>query len=143
MSATAPKRIRLSRAKGWRIPEGTINVARGPGRKWGNPFVVGQHGTRCQCVEWFALNLCGYMPLTVHDDLQLLQLYRTAAFAVADEMRGHDVACWCALDGKPCHGDVLLHLWNRAEGEVFNIERWQSAPLVGFDDPWAHQRMRL
>lgn len=45
---TAPHRIRLSRAKGWRIPENTVNVA-----------------------------------------------------------------CWCALDGKPCHGDVLLEVANR------------------------------
>lgn len=33
-----PERIRLSRAKGWRKPEGAVAVAR-PSR-WGNPFVL-------------------------------------------------------------------------------------------------------
>jgi hypothetical protein len=29
--------------------------------------------------------------------------------AASDELRGHDLACWCRLD-HPCHGDVLLEL---------------------------------
>ena len=33
-----PERLRLSRAKGWRLPEGAVVVTRGPGRRWGNPF---------------------------------------------------------------------------------------------------------
>ncbi|WP_402465698.1 DUF4326 domain-containing protein [Isoptericola aurantiacus] len=36
---TAPKRIQLRRTKGWRKPEGTVNVARPT--KWGNPFTIG------------------------------------------------------------------------------------------------------
>jgi hypothetical protein len=28
-----------------------------------------------------------------------------------DELRGHDLACWCRLD-QPCHADVLLELAN-------------------------------
>ena len=28
-------------------------------------------------------------------------------------LRGHDVACWCAI-GQPCHADVLLELANSA-----------------------------
>ncbi len=41
---SAPVRIRLSRAKGWRMPENTVRVSR-PG-KWGNPFDfrAGVHG---------------------------------------------------------------------------------------------------
>jgi hypothetical protein len=27
------------------------------------------------------------------------------------ELRGKDLACWCALD-EPCHGDVLLEIAN-------------------------------
>ena len=26
---------------------------------------------------------------------------------------GYDLACWCPLDGGPCHADVLLELANR------------------------------
>jgi hypothetical protein len=28
------------------------------------------------------------------------------------ELRGPDLACWCALD-QPCHADILLELANR------------------------------
>lgn len=30
------------------------------------------------------------------------------------ELRGKNLACWCALD-QPCHADVLLELANRPE----------------------------
>ena len=122
-----PKRIRLSRAKGWRMPPGTVNVARP--HKFGNPLIVGKHGTRADCVEYLALALCNQMVLTLVD-LQLLQLYRDAAWGAIEQLRGRDVACWCPLDGKPCHGDVLLHLWNRAPDEPFNIRPWQRGPLI-------------
>jgi hypothetical protein len=46
----------------------------------------------------------------------VLQLYRRDAHdrAAADPqwlrpLRGHDLACWCALD-QPCHADILLEL---------------------------------
>ncbi len=29
-----------------------------------------------------------------------------------DELRGHDLCCWCPAD-QPCHADVLLELANR------------------------------
>lgn len=29
-----------------------------------------------------------------------------------EELRGHDLACWCSLD-QPCHADTLLDLANR------------------------------
>jgi hypothetical protein len=44
MNAAHPHRIRLSRRKGWRKPEGAIVVAR-PTR-WGNPFSVQRLGRR-------------------------------------------------------------------------------------------------
>ena len=39
---TAPRRIRLSRAAGWRKPEGAVIVARPT--KWGNPYRAGAPG---------------------------------------------------------------------------------------------------
>jgi hypothetical protein len=33
-------------------------------------------------------------------------------WANLDQLRGRDLACWCALDGTPCHADVLLALAN-------------------------------
>ena len=109
-SVTRPRRIRLSRARGWRLPEGAVNVAR-PG-KWGNPFVVGKDGTRLQCVAMFLQLARGFIDVggRVPVDEQLT-LYRRIRRSIG-ELEGKDVACWCALDGEPCHGDVLLHLAN-------------------------------
>jgi hypothetical protein len=44
-----PKRVRLSRKKGWRMPPATINVA-GPG-PWGNPFRIGDVGPDGTTIE--------------------------------------------------------------------------------------------
>ncbi|MEO5605594.1 MAG: DUF4326 domain-containing protein [Novosphingobium sp.] len=108
---TQAQRIRLSRAKGFRLPANAVNVAR-PGR-WGNPFVVGKHGTRAQCAAKFYVLARGFVAFSEPDisvDAQLT-VYRRIRRHAAD-LAGHDLACWCALDGEPCHGDVLLMLAN-------------------------------
>ena len=133
-----PKRIQLSRRKGYRKPEEAIVVAR-PSR-WGNPYVVGSEG-----VAYHGAMLgpgVGYydsedvrgcdidMPAP-HDRLtveQAVALYRQDLLgemeypssperavdleAALESLRGHDLACWCQLD-QPCHADVLLELANR------------------------------
>jgi hypothetical protein len=104
------ERIRLSRAKGWRLPANAVNVAR-PG-KWGNPFVVGTHGTREQCVAMFIQLVRGFIDLGGPVDVDAQHTYYRRIRRSLDELKGRDLACWCALDGKPCHGDVLLHLAN-------------------------------
>lgn len=94
-----PKRIQRKRTKGWRMPEGAIYVGR-PTR-WGNPFdwrkcppEIGPPGwARGAAVDAFREAL-GHSP------------------ADLDELRGHDLCCWCPLD-RPCHADVLLELANR------------------------------
>ena len=111
MGATAPKRIRLSRAKGWRLPKNTINCAR-PG-KLGNPFVVGKDGNRAECVSKFALLMAGTIPVTSGAGLAGNIAKRKYILANLERLRGKDLACWCALDGKPCHADVLLLLANQ------------------------------
>lgn len=104
------ERIRLSRRKGWRMPEGAVNVAR-PG-KWGNPFVVGVDGTREQCVAMFYQLARGFVSLGGrHSVDEQMTFYRRIRRSL-DELKGRDLACWCALDGKPCHADVLLSLAN-------------------------------
>jgi hypothetical protein len=37
---------------------------------------------------------------------------RTRLNGNLDRLRGKNLACWCALDGKPCHADVLLDIAN-------------------------------
>lgn len=108
---TAPQRIRLSRARGWRMPEGAVNVAR-PGR-WGNPFVVGKHGTRLQCAGKFYLLASGFIAMVDEPDpdAQYALWERIDRLAKVD-LAGRDLACWCPLDGGACHADVLLCLAN-------------------------------
>lgn len=31
---------------------------------------------------------------------------------VKRKLRGRNLACWCPVDGKPCHADVLLRIAN-------------------------------
>lgn len=131
MDTMIPQRIQLRRTKGWRKPAGAIVVAR-PSR-WGNPFTVGsgivswegetngdpgEYGERtCQgaldlgrgctaaeAVHLYRESLIGSLNDgdPYYDDLR----------SALSELRGHDLACWCALSD-PCHADVLLELANR------------------------------
>ena len=52
-----PVRIQRRRAKGWKMPANTAKVDRTT--KWGNPCVVGKHGTKAECVQWHSLALKG------------------------------------------------------------------------------------
>ena len=100
------QRIQLSRAKGWRMPPGTVKVDRST--KWGNPFVVGSHGTRAECVDLFRKLLAGYLCLSTGDPSKQ-QEYLAMARRDRGQLRGKNLACWCPLDA-PCHADVLLQL---------------------------------
>jgi len=92
-----PRRIQLSRKKGWRLPPNTLNVAR-PSR-YANPHhigmcpVCGVTHTREEAVAEF--------------EAELSQLSANH-FEV---MRGKNLACWCNLNDR-CHADVLLRLAN-------------------------------
>lgn len=94
----APKRIQLSRAKGWRLPAGAVNVARPT--LWGNPFRVDGEGGQAEAVRLYRA--------WVEDKLRTAPDHVRAELA---QLRGHDLACWCK-PGTPCHGDVLLGFAN-------------------------------
>lgn len=105
---TAPVRIRLSRAKGWRMPPNTVKVDRTT--RWGNPFKVGDlHCPNAEeAVRMFRARLPGgklFRP--AHPESHMGQIA-----ANLNELRGKNLACWCPLDA-PCHADVLLELANR------------------------------
>lgn len=102
MQSEKPQRIQLSRKKGWRLPEGAVNVARPT--KWGNPFRVatpasGNMGrqTRAGAVKAFRYRLIGLVAIGAIDLAPL---------------RGKSLACWCPI-GQPCHADVLMEFANR------------------------------
>ncbi len=108
-----PERIRLSRQRGWRLPEGAVSVAR-PTR-WGNPFKPGQELTRFPFNELFG-------PV-VRDKAHAVEIFAcyasiTSGYAmlVRHDLAGRSLACWCPLPepGQPdiCHAAVLLAIAN-------------------------------
>lgn len=91
-----PKRIQLSRTKGWRMPENTVKVDRTT--VYGNRFTVEQYGDAETAVDMFR-----------HDVDKFMCFHPADYEAWIAPLRGKDIACWCKL-GTPCHGDVLLEL---------------------------------
>lgn len=98
-----PKRMQLSRRKGWRLPFCAMKVDRST--RYGNPFVVTDERTADEAVSAFRIWLT---TANVHAGLQV---EKEKLLAALPKLRGKDLACWCKLD-KPCHADVLLELAN-------------------------------
>ena len=96
---TAPVRVQLRRAKGWRMPENTVVVARPS--QWGNPFTAAECGSTADAVAMFE-----------HDVGKAMVFHPKSYEAWIAPLRGKNLACWCA-PGQPCHADVLLDLANR------------------------------
>jgi hypothetical protein len=118
-----PQRIQLRRSKGWRLPEGAVKVDRTT--IWGNPFIVGAQGSAILCVYNYALMLSGYLCVSVSSECRdrqakALAWLKTQAPDYSD-LKGRDLACWCK-PGDPCHGDLLLFLANRVDGEQLDLE---------------------
>ena len=118
-----PVRIQLKRTKGWRMPPGTVKVDRTT--KWGNPFTVngareaGYQGDdaelRARCVEAFRVWLGPHW--RYNWDGEESAAARAAILSGIHNLRGKNLACWCALD-QPCHADVLLELANAPAPET-------------------------
>lgn len=92
--AMKPKRIQLSRKKGWRMPPNTVKVTR-PG-PWGNPFKVQPGETNYFVVSCFR---------------DYVRENPEFAARIRKELRGKNLACFCPLD-RDCHADVLLEIAN-------------------------------
>lgn len=112
----APRRVQRTRTKGGGMPAGAVYVGRPT--KWGNPIPLSAYrfenadGTpapfnereaRRMAVRDFEHALrCGMLRVTVED--------------VRRELRGKDLACWCALPAAGeedlCHAAVLLKVAN-------------------------------
>jgi hypothetical protein len=91
-----PERIQRKRTQGWKMPPNTVSVTR-PG-KWGNPHLVSKLGQE-EAVRAFERDLrAGALPYSIED--------------VKRELRGKNLACYCALD-QSCHADVLLEFANK------------------------------
>ena len=108
-----PKRIQRSRRKGWRMPPNTVNVARPS--KWGNPFIVGQDGSRERCVALYRALAEGFLCRSDDEHIACQKAAYLAMQHARTALRGKDLACWCPLNA-PCHADVLLEIANDGKG---------------------------
>lgn len=130
-----PSRIRLSRAKGWRMPPHTMKVDRST--RWGNPFRSSERAMDGAASVTLASGL-EWMPdswWTDADVVAMFEQWMTGAQIVDAEtgvplradvleligappaiepLRAKDLACWCE-PGAPCHADVLIALANRSD----------------------------
>lgn len=62
--------------------------------KWGNPFIIGIHGTRDEVIQKYIEWL--------YNQPQLLQSI--------PELKNKVLGCWCHPES--CHGDILVRLAN-------------------------------
>lgn len=98
-----PRRIQLSRKKGFLLPAHAVVVARPS--KWGNPFKAADMpgssdaDRRRRAVERFERWL--------HRSVEGTRLLGAAR----RELKGKSLGCWCRLD-QPCHAEILLQVAN-------------------------------
>lgn len=82
------------------IPENSVYIGRGS--KWGNPFIINQHGNRAEVIAKYKEH--------IQNDPKLFAEAKT-------ELIGKNLVCFCAP--LACHGDVLLEIAN-AENAILN-----------------------
>ena len=103
-----PIRIQLSRRKGWKMPPNTVVVARGPGRKFWNPYKVG-----CR----YMLATGEVKTITAKIAVEMFEVWakvptgsgkRPYVEMVKRELRGKNLACWCPVFRCKCGESVDL-----------------------------------
>ncbi|SRR5581483_11555946 len=101
MSAEIPAPVRVHYRKGQKppSPNGLPTVYVGRPTAFGNPFRVGskEAPTRRHAVELFEAYIASKPQL---------------AERARHELKGKNLACWCPVDGKPCHAATLLRIAN-------------------------------
>lgn len=125
---TKPQRIQRRRSKGWKMPPGAISCTR-PG-PWGNPFTpnnIGvmlhaismgldgedEHDLKVAAVDVYRLWVTGDKVSEIaFAFLPTPKIRRPKPKEIQRELRGRDLACWCAI-GQPCHATVLLEIANQ------------------------------
>jgi hypothetical protein len=93
-----PRRIQLSRKRGWKMPSNAVKVDHST--LYGNPFRVGfeasdnTHAKRLHR-DWIML------PENVHLRAE-----------IKSKLCGRDLGCWCPASAD-CHADTLLEVANK------------------------------
>lgn len=104
VSGAVPVRVQLKRTRGWRMPPNTVKVDRTT--PWGNPWKADAHLCQADAVHFFR----EFVTEPDWEDPEMKAVQRHLKDGLP-QLRGKNLACWCALDA-PCHADVLLELAN-------------------------------
>lgn len=99
MSSIIPQRVQFKTYGRTHSPNGLRCVYVGRPTPWANPYKAGQANTltRAEAVDAFRAYVRA-RPSLMRD--------------IRSQLAGKNLACWCALDGQPCHADVLLEIAN-------------------------------
>jgi len=109
-----PRRIQRRRARGWKLPPGSVNVSRPT--DWSNPFRVGDTVSVPYKVKRGGVWVDAPIEVIITPEAAVL-LFEALVVAhrwedqIRRELHGKDLVCWCAPD-QPCHADVLLRIAN-------------------------------
>lgn len=111
-----PRRLRIRRRKGWRLPANTLKVDRST--LFGNPFLASEHGHERAIASYCAWIAGRHLNARLAAATKKrLARRREEVLRALPRLRGKNLACWCPLprDGEPdkCHAAVLLALANR------------------------------
>lgn len=90
----APRVLNI-KDSGGQVPPGAVYVARPT--KFGNPYIIGKHGTREEVIAKYRERLLASPDL----------------LARLGELRGRDLVCFCSP--LKCHADILLAMSNAPE----------------------------
>jgi len=77
------------------INNDVYDVYIGRGSIYGNPFIIGVHGTRKECIDQ-------YKQLLIDNKNLMEEIYK---------LEGKILGCYCKP--KACHGDVICDILNR------------------------------
>jgi hypothetical protein len=73
--------------------------------KWGNPWNIGEHGSREEVIKLYQDWLDGKVGTPAHHNFR-----PPTVSEIKRELRGKILACWCAPQS--CHGDILARIAN-------------------------------
>jgi hypothetical protein len=112
-----PHRVQLSRARGWRKPEGVVVVSRPT--KWGNPYQLEHYQFARADGSPAPHDQAAARAMAVRDYRHALGVgtLKVSEDDVKRELAGKPLACWCSLSGL-CHADALLGVANGEDGFV-------------------------
>lgn len=99
-----PQRFQRKRTKGWKMPEGAVNVTRPS--DWSNPFRIGDLATVVP--NGYELKIDRQLAVALFKAYIKEHGWEQQ---IRDELQGKDLVCWCKPNER-CHADVLLALAN-------------------------------